>query len=262
MSKKSRIVLQAVKPSYAIGAKYRAVLAKMLKLMLQDIIDNVLDNYEKNDKITFDADPFNINRIIANRIEGWKNYFNLRAEPYSKAFINEVDNDVTRQLKKVFLKANIEKLAIGLSQPNKIALQSSQALIEFNTSLIKSIPEELHTDVTRLVNEAIYGGKGKTWLAEKLQSTSQITKNRALFVSRDQLRKATSAIDNARRLGIGIVKAIWRHSKGDKQPRKSHLAANGKEYNLKRGCYIDGKWIQVGEEINCTCYSESVIELD
>ncbi|MEG3387194.1 hypothetical protein V5H41_25765, partial [Salmonella enterica] len=37
------------------------------------------------------------------------------------------------------------------------------------------------------------------------------------------------------------------------------LKANGKRFDLRKGMFLDGKWVLPGEEINCKCGWEAVI---
>ena len=50
------------------------------------------------------------------------------------------------------------------------------------------------------------------------------------------------------------------HSHAGKEPRLSHVAANGKRFDVGKGISLDGKWVQPGEEINCRCTSRAVIK--
>ncbi len=65
-----------------------------------------------------------------------------------------------------------------------------------------------------------------------------------------------------RQVELGITQAKWRHSMGGKKPRPTHLANNGKLYDVARGWYDPAvkKHIFPGELINCRCVSISVIK--
>ncbi|ELR7719775.1 phage head morphogenesis protein, partial [Salmonella enterica] len=39
----------------------------------------------------------------------------------------------------------------------------------------------------------------------------------------------------------------------------SHVKANGKRFDLRKGMFLDGKWVLPGEENNCKCGWEAVI---
>jgi uncharacterized protein with gpF-like domain len=59
---------------------------------------------------------------------------------------------------------------------------------------------------------------------------------------------------------LGITQAIWQHSHAGKKPRPSHVKADGKTFDIEKGMYLDGKWVQPAEEYNCRCTSRAIIE--
>ncbi|ELZ1101181.1 TPA: phage head morphogenesis protein, partial [Escherichia coli] len=84
-------------------------------------------------------------------------------------------------------------------------------------------------------------------------------RRRAETIARDQNNKATAVIQSERQKKLGITKGIWRHSHAGKQPRPSHVKADGKEFDLDKGLYLDGEWVLPGEAINCRCTWSPVI---
>jgi uncharacterized protein with gpF-like domain len=60
---------------------------------------------------------------------------------------------------------------------------------------------------------------------------------------------------------LGITEAIWVHSGAGKHPRPTHVAMNGKKYDVNKGMWDPAvkRWIFPGEEINCRCVSRSII---
>ena len=65
----------------------------------------------------------------------------------------------------------------------------------------------------------------------------------------------------ARQDELGITEAIWVHSGAGKHPRPTHVAMNGKKYDVNKGMWDPAvkRWIFPGEEINCRCISRSII---
>ncbi|PIT08047.1 phage head morphogenesis protein [Snodgrassella communis] len=138
--------------------------------------------------------------------------------------------------------------------------ESLQAVMESNVGLIKSIAAQYLDRVQGQVWQCVTKGYDLSTLSKNLKKDYAITKRRAEFIARDQASKAHAAIERAKRQELGITKAIWLHSHAGKKPRPSHLAANGKEFDVDKGMYLDGEWIQPGELINCRCCSKSIIE--
>lgn len=136
-----------------------------------------------------------------------------------------------------------------------------KASVQANVALIKSIPQQYFTDIEGIVMRGVQSGRDLKTVSDELKARYGVTKRRAALIARDQADKATAAVVKARRAELGITEAIWIHSGAGKDPRPSHVKA-GKDklrFNVNDGAFIDGKWIQPGEEINCRCSSRSVL---
>ena len=135
------------------------------------------------------------------------------------------------------------------------------ATVNQNVAMIKSIPQQYLTDVEGLVMRSVQTGRDLGQLREDLLGRYDITKRRAALIARDQNNKATSALQRARQQELGITEAIWVHSGGGREPRPTHLAKNGKRYNVAEGWYdpAEGRHIWPGELINCRCTSRAVM---
>lgn len=133
------------------------------------------------------------------------------------------------------------------------------AVVEQQVGLIKSIASEHLSDVQDLVQRSVAFGRDARYLADELQARYGITKRRAALIARDQNNKATTTMQVARQEQLGITEGIWKHSHAGKTPRPSHLAADGKRFELSKGLYLDGKWTLPGEEINCRCTYQAII---
>ena len=134
-----------------------------------------------------------------------------------------------------------------------------QATITENVGLIRSIPEKYFTEVEGLVMRSVARGRDLSFLTNELQKRYGITRRRAALIARDQNNKATSVMQSARQRSLGITQGIWRHSHAGKEPRPSHVKADGEKFDLNKGMYLDGKWVMPGEEINCRCTWSPVI---
>ncbi|MGD3056672.1 phage minor head protein [Escherichia coli] len=134
-----------------------------------------------------------------------------------------------------------------------------QAVVNENVNLIKSIPEHYHTQVETIVMQSVSRGRDLGYLTDELVKRYGITRRRAETIARDQNNKATAVIQSERQKKLGITKGIWRRSHAGKQPRPSHVKADGKEFDLDKGLYLDGEWVLPGEAINCRCTWSPVI---
>jgi SPP1 gp7 family putative phage head morphogenesis protein len=114
-------------------------------------------------------------------------------------------------------------------------------------------------EVQGLVMRSVQVGRDASYLTDELTKRYGITQRRAELISRDQNNKATSVMNRARQLEIGITEAKWRHSHAGQHPRISHLEADGKVYSIAEGCKIDGEFIWPGEKINCRCTAKPIL---
>lgn len=136
-----------------------------------------------------------------------------------------------------------------------------EASIAENVALIKSIPEQYLTNVQGLVMRSVSTGRDLGFLTKALRDEFGVTRRRAEFIARDQNNKATAAITRARQLELNLEEAEWMHSGGGRHPRPTHVANNGKRYNVAEG-WLDPaikKRIWPGTEPNCRCVCRVVI---
>lgn len=146
-------------------------------------------------------------------------------------------------------------------QITPVMRDAMNATIAENVSLIKSIPRQYATEVEGIVMRGFTRGRDLASISEELQRRYGVTKNRAALISRDQSNKLTATVTQARRVELGLFKAIWVHSGGGREPRHSHVKAgqDKREFDVREGCLIDGQKILPGELINCRCSSRTVL---
>jgi SPP1 gp7 family putative phage head morphogenesis protein len=141
-----------------------------------------------------------------------------------------------------------------------------QATTKANVALVTNLAQKHLSDIEGLVMRSVQKGGDVGGLAKDLEERYKMTRKRARLVARDQNSKATAAIVRTRQAELGITQAKWLHSHAGKKPRPSHVAMNGKLYDVKEGMWdpdADGKGkgrnVFPGELINCRCASRSVI---
>jgi len=140
-------------------------------------------------------------------------------------------------------------------------------------TLIKTIPEQYLGQVARAVYDNYTGApqpEGRT-LLQQMQQLQKGTKRRAELLARDQTKKLTSALTQARQESIGVTEYIWRTSKDERvvgnpsglypkggKMHGDHFHRNGKKFKWSEPP-ADGP---PGHAINCRCYAEPIIDLD
>lgn len=251
--------LKPIHPNKGLEVDYRRRL-----LRLVDALHLSIDRWlEKDYKALWpkidqaqDASPgADLTRAVRVLRRRWETQFGVAAQQMADWFAQETKDYTDGRLMKILKDAGI---AIEFSVPSELQTALT-AMVEENVSLIKSIASENLTQVESLVMRSVRYGRDLQTLKDELQKRYGITRRRAILIARDQNNKATGNILKLRQQQFGITKAIWRHSTAGKHPRPEHVAADGKEYDVEKGMYLEGKWTWPGYEINCRCVSIPVI---
>lgn len=245
-------------PNAGLESAYRRKLDAMIKGMNDDIQKAVGSAYGKReDEITEDASPSKqLIKIIDKVMRKWTRHFDDNANSIAKWLIKSADSATRVRLGKSLAKETGMTVRFRTTKEVEDVLDG---LIAENVSLIKSIPETYHTQVNTQVMESVRAGRDLGGLTNSLDERYSITRRRAAMIARDQNDKATEAIGLERNKSLGITHGTWMHRSGSKEPRGSHIAANGKEFPLSDGLMIDGEMIFPGQKINCHCTFRPVI---
>jgi uncharacterized protein with gpF-like domain len=245
-------------PNAGLEAEYRRKLDKLIKGMNDDIQRGVESLYgRREDEITEDASPSKaLIDVIAKIMKKWTFKFDTEAEVVARWFVTRSDNST-----KVLLGKSLAKAA-GMTvkfKTTKAVEDVLDGLVAENVSLIKSIPEQYHTQVNTQVMDSVRVGRDLGGLTNELDERYAITRRKAAMIAKDQNNKATEAIGLERNKSLGITHGVWMHRSGSKEPRGSHIQANGKMFALDDGLMVDGEMIFPGQKINCNCTFRPVI---
>lgn len=186
--------------------------------------------------------------------EQWQTYFDKTAEGLAETFARKAAGDVAVNTKEV-----LKDLGLTVKMQITPAMkQAYEGVIGEQIGLIRNLSQQHLAEIERAVMVSVQRGRDLEYLTNELQTRYGITRRRAEFIARDQNNKATSTLTVARDIDIGFTHGIWMHSHAGKKPRKSHVEAHGKEFELKKGMFLDGKWIFTGQEPNCRCWYKPV----
>lgn len=226
--------------------------------MNADVVNVVERVYRRNETaVLFDANPAAIFAKLLNDLKRtYKQRFDKLASRVASTFVDNVIAHTNR-----FFKKNSIPL-VKLDTRSRALRTIIKATVHENVQLIKSIPVEYLKDVETDVFQSITTGRDLSTLSKDLQAKYGVARRRAELISRDQNDKATQSIALARQRDAGITEAIWRHSGAGKHPRKAHVAADGKRFDITKGLLIDGRYIFPGQDINCRCTSQAIIDDD
>jgi SPP1 gp7 family putative phage head morphogenesis protein len=257
--KKKETLLRPARPNVGLQYAYRRRLDDLIRAM-NDSVTYWLRAAFKADppKMAADALPADELRKAMRRLGvQWERNFDEAAPKLAEWFARASRNRSDAALRAILRKAGISVEFRQTAASRDIL----QATINANVALIKSIPEQYLTQVEGMVMRSVQTGRDAGQLYSDIREQFGVTRRRAALIARDQNAKATSAIQTARQKEAGITHAVWMHSGGGRHPRPTHVAMNGKQYEVSKGMYDSSvdKWIFPGELINCRCVMRSVI---
>lgn len=257
-----KAVLSPTRPNVGIEASYRRAIQDLLDAMHQDFSRAIKRQYRATPPaIATDATPSKeLTDLINVLAKKWRNNWDKVAQDFAEHYSKKVSDRVDGHLRHILKKHGVT-IKFSMTPAQKDVLQ---ATVTQNVSLIKSIPEQYLKSVEGHVMRAVQVGRAVGPLAKELQASYSLTKARAALIARDQVQKATSALNRARQLELDIKKGVWMHSHAGKEPRKTHVAMHGKEFDLSKGMYDSDPKVKrnvfPGELINCRCTWKPIIK--
>ncbi|HWH86171.1 MAG TPA: phage minor head protein [Pseudomonas sp.] len=251
------IVVRPPAPNAGLRAKYAAKMKKLNERMTASVQWWISSTYRaRESEVVGDASPAaEAMKEIARLARQWGYEYGQQAASIAKWFVSTADTTTTSSL------FSSLRQAVPTVKPKMTRRTQNilTAMTTENVGLIKSIPSKYFEQIEGAVMRAMANGRDLETLKKEILALGESTDKRAEFIARDQVNKATSVINRARQRDLGITKAVWMHMRGGKHPRHSHVEADGKEFELAKGMYLDGKWIQPGEEPNCGCQAGPVL---
>ena len=229
-----------------VEMEYRKRLDKLLDAMNKSVLYWILADYGNRT-------AKEMARAIQKRIKQWNKVFGSKAEDMAVWFAKTVKKHTETGFRTALRGVDINRYP---SVPNNVV----NAVELENEDLIKSIPEKYFLGISTVAMMAIM----YDWSAEELQKEIEkrhgITWRRIRTIARDQTHKSNELYKKAICDNLGIKYAKWVYTWRSETQRESHVAADGRLFDISKGCLIDGEYIFPGELINCACSFAPVIE--
>lgn len=254
-------VVRAVHANAGLAAKYRKQMLALIDEMGASVEHWLSATYRSSPPrvaalVAQDATPSQqINKLLRDLARRWLKRFDEAAPKMAAGYLTGAFRSSDSALRMALKDAGFA-VKFEMTPAMRDAFEASLAE---NIGLIRSIPQEYLQQVEGVVNRSYAAGRDLATMVRSIRNIYPVTQNRAVLIARDQSNKANAVVNRTRQLELGITEAIWMHSNGGKTPRASHVAANGRRYNVAEGCLIDGEYIWPGEKINCRCTSRIVI---
>lgn len=255
---KPKNIIKAPKPNAGIENKLKKDLLKFTAEMNKSLKWWILSAFKKDNPSQKLAKEF---KELA---KYWDEKSEILAKAKAKGFILQIQRDVDN------------KLSLNFNKERKTALinQIAKARINENIALIKSIPKEqilryesiLYNAVSDFDNQKLTAELQKMKIEaveKKLKNADKITENRIKTIARDQTKKATEALSQARAQSSGFEYYIWITANDERVStgKGGHKYLDGRIYKYGENTAIIDSYGNVGtcgERVNCRCTSGAV----
>ena len=248
--------LNPIRPNLGVGADYRKRLRTLITSM-QNSVEHWISSVYRHEEATLTTkvkSVKNIQKAIEDLKLRWFTKFDEAAPKMAAEFVaraaHNLDANMTRQLA-------ARNFAIKFELTPEMRAVVHAEIVQ-NVSLIQSIPSQYFTEVEGLVMRSVAAGGDLKTLSRELHERYGVTQKRAALIARDQNSKVNAVMNRVRCAELGFTHAEWIHTDAGHEPRASHKAFSGKIFEIAKGAFIDGEFIQPGEKINCHCISRVI----
>lgn len=223
------------------------------KEMLKIIGAEIVAKYPRNKK-----EPVDFTSTLSSLFD----YYSAKAELLTKNWSDEELSNLYR-----YVYGSYKKEFPNLSISGEYYERIMQAVVSENLTLIKSIPQEVLKEMQVALSQGIISGNQKE-LIKSLKRIKGVSKDRAVFIARDQIHKAVESFKQVQNTALGIEYYEWLTADdervssglgGHRQNNHRIFKYGSNEaiisHSNKRGYYY-GK---PGDRPNCRCIAVGVI---
>ena len=202
-------------------------------------------------------------------------YWETKFSDFSKSEASKFIYKIQKHSDSVLHNKNADMFKIKYK--SKLINNTMKASINENIALIKSIPREqilryksvIYQNIANLDRQNLT--QELTKIFKKMEVSDKIAKNRVKTIARDQTKKATEALSQARAQANGFEYYIWITANDERvsgNPSGKYPNAKGGHYHLNNRIYKYGEDTAIidsygnigtcGERVNCRCTSGAV----
>lgn len=260
--RRRQVTIPGIPASVGIQNEYTRSIRRLIKQMEKAALKFVLEKYKlfrESEMVTNDAPVDFDNRRLQQLIDAIKARFGRyiseweaeEMDAIASKFIGKIDKQT-----KAGLIANLKKAGIVIDfHISALHQPLLEEMVASNVNLIKSIAPKYFDKLTNVVIDSALKGRDMASIFKHIKDLNTVTERRAELIAIDQTNKATQALNVMQTKDIGIKKGIWIHIPGEKSSRKTHIAMNGKTFDLDEGLYDEdvGRNVLPGELPYCRC---------
>lgn len=251
------ITLPLGRTNAGVAASYDRKLRILIRRMHRDTVQTVRTYYRRAEpELAQDENPVTALDIILGKLKKkWLQIFSDQALALAEHFVKSCQNDCEGDMRR-----RLRRAGFGITfKPDAAMQRRLKVAITDNVGMIQSIAEQYHAGVKTLVTNAVMKGGDLGALTKALQTRYGVSERRAAFIAKDQNHKINQAVERMRSTELGLDEGKWRHCGGGRHPRQEHVKADGRIYKIAKGCLIDGRYVQPGEDPGCGCRQQQII---
>lgn len=238
------------------------------KELLREISRGVLAAWKR------DPEGFrqNIEAYVAKHVGEWTENANRAAQKLAIWVARCVAADVTAAQRQAYTAAGLspdwmrQKWTVPIvhQRISQRAAREIPALVAWSTELITKTATRDIDRLQQVIVTSLSEGRTVQEVRDQLLQTEGFSLERATNVAIDQTNKITQGIARANDAELGIEEGIWIHVPGKYSSRETHMAMNGKRFNLERGMYDDDaeQFCVPGQLPYCRCIYRPIISFD
>jgi SPP1 gp7 family putative phage head morphogenesis protein len=248
----------AIRLSYfgALRAMVREASTRVLTALKPRFAEFVRD-YAPTKRDSLHADAIDFNSFFDSIARDFfKEWGNTRFAQLARSIANRTASFQHQELGKQFKAA----FGIDILKVEPWLLPRVQAFTTENVALVKSIPERYLGDVESQIIRGMRQGVRWEDLAGTIEQRTGVAESHAQLVARDQVGKFFGSLNEERQRDLGVDSFRWRTAR-DNRVRESHERLEGKVFRWDDPPPgRDGEPIIPGDEINCRCQAEPLLE--
>lgn len=222
---------------------YRVILTTLIKEIRREFNISVLPVYKADQQYQRDSESW----FIAMKSVA-QSAIQRAVERVTSLFERAMGSHLRRFLRSIERATGISIPSLSVSGTGR-ERELIQTYVQRNTSLIKSLSD----DVVKRVEQIVYDGKLNGWSAtrvsKELQGQLKIAQGRANLIATDQLSSLNADLNQYRNEALGIKHYRW-VTRGDARVRSLHRQLNGQRFEYGKPTGAEGG-LPPGKPVRC-----------
>lgn len=208
--------------------------------------------------------------IIAKNLKRWLDALRQVSTGVAERFVKKAMSSSSNAQKAALIAAGVKPSLIkeawtvpvvGKQYLSPEAASAMPAMVRENVELITHIGENDVTRITEVLTQGLQEGMDYDALRRELNATNGFDGARAERVALDQINKINQQVQIMNAKSLGCTHARWKHVPGQYTSRKTHMAMDGKTFDLNVGLFDEsvGRNVIPGQLPYCRCVSRLIL---